>query len=87
MSHYRTKEISLIVLECLDDSDGYAVPEPTLRTMLDVRMRPPVGDAEFEIAMVSLHAKDAIATVPDEFDQALVKHVIKERGKALLAAQ
>lgn len=84
---YRTKEITIAILESLSDSDGYALPEPTLRTMLNVRLRPPVADAEFEDAMHALKQRDAIAAVADEFDETLAKHTIKERGRALLAAQ
>ena len=83
----RAKEIAITVLECLEESGGYAVPEKTLRMMLDTRLRPAVGDAEYDDAKLSLKQKDAIAMVADDFDPQLVKLTIKERGKALLAAQ
>lgn len=84
---FRAKETMLAFLEALEASGGYALPEPTLRTMLDARLRPPVGDAEYDDAKLALKQRDAIAVVEDEFDPELVKLTIKERGRAMLAAQ
>ncbi|GEM_PF-3715463 len=80
----RNLEIRRTILDVLEVAFPYATPETTLRVQLDTRLRPPVGDAEFEQAMTFLNTKAHVKTVADPIDEQNVKWTITETGKVLL---
>lgn len=83
----RQQAIRREILEKLDRAHPYALPQPTLRTMLNSAIRPPVSDAEFDDAMSFLQAREFVTTRPDELDPEnadLMKWLITEIGQNIL---
>lgn len=81
----RKSTLSRALLECLEAASPYALPEDSLRTECNARIRPPADRDEFRAALDAMRAKRAVAIVPDDFDADLVKWTITEAGKGLLA--
>lgn len=82
---FRETDLRRSILEALELASPFALPEESLRTSVNSRVRPPAGEEEFGEALLALSTRKAIATVPDSLDENLVKYTITEVGKAMLA--
>lgn len=82
---HRNSTISRTILDCLELASPYALPEASLRTEINARIRPPCGEEEFGEGLAALQRKRAVAVVEDTLDEELVKWTITEAGRAILA--
>lgn len=81
---FRSQEIRRTLLEKLEIAEPHALPEPTLQVGLNSKLRPPIGQAEFDDALLFLQTRGFIGNLPDEIDENLSKWFITEAGKTLL---
>ncbi len=71
------------ILSTLENADPYALPEAQLLIEINGALRPPVGQAEFDEALMFLSSNHFIVTVPNRLDANLVKWTITEAGKSV----
>jgi hypothetical protein len=84
MNPVRTKALRLTILEQLKHAQGYALPDDTLRSMVDSLMRPPITDDEWTVSMDWLETNSHVVRVQSDLDPELVQHSITERGRVAL---
>lgn len=77
----------LRVLETLENCDGYALPESSLRSHVDALTRPPVQDDEWQACIDWLDGREMIRAVPSPLDDELQQWTLTERGRVLLLAK
>jgi len=79
----RKIEVRHTILTILDPIKG-ALPEPTLYSFLNLRIRPSVDESEFEEFLGWLSREGFIASLEHNLDPDLHLWFIKERGKVAL---
>jgi hypothetical protein len=84
MNPARTKALRLTILEQLKHAQGYALPDETLRSMVNSLMRPPVSDEEWTHSMDWLETNTMTVRVGSDLDASLIQHSITERGRVAL---
>jgi len=80
----RDRTIRQGILEILERIEPYALPEAQLYLEINGRIRPPVGQAEFDDAINWLCTNKHIAVMEDNIDPQVKKWLITETGKTLL---
>lgn len=80
----RKAQIKKALLEVLDQCDGYALPESTLRSHVKGLLRPVPDDEEWADAVEALERYGQIVSVPNALDEDLKQWSITEKGKVLL---
>jgi hypothetical protein len=80
----RQQNIRRAVLDKLERAEPYALPEESLQVEVNAQLRPPLGQAEFDDAMLWLQSRGFVKPLPDDLDDTLVKWLITEAGKTLL---
>jgi hypothetical protein len=84
MNPARTKALRLTILEQLKHAQGYALPDDTLRSMVDSLLRPPTTDDEWKLSMDWLETNTMTVCVDSDLDPDLKQHSITERGRVAL---
>jgi len=80
----RFQNITRAILSTLEGGNCYPYPEEQLLLEINGVLRPPVGTAEFEEAMLFLNTRKFIVTVPHTLDQNLIQWTITELGRSAL---
>jgi len=80
----RERTLREAALEILERAEPYALPEGQLHIELNGRVRPRVGQAEFDDAVTYLATRKYIALLEDSLDPELPQWLITDAGKALL---
>lgn len=81
----RQQQLRRRVLETLENCDGFALPEKTLRSHVDALERPGPTDEEWQAVVEFLLGAEAIRDVPNGLDPDLKQYTLTERGRVLLA--
>ncbi len=84
MTPMRFSNITRAILSTLEGGNLYPYPEVQLLDEINGVIRPPVGNAAFDEAMLFLNSRKFIVTVPSALDANLVQWTITESGKAAL---
>lgn len=80
----RTTTVRKFILENLARSKPHALPEKTLFTELNIQLRPPVSQAEFDEHIVWLQTRGFIAPMEGELGDDEARWVLTEAGEAQL---
>jgi hypothetical protein len=84
MNPTRQQDIRRAILDKLERAEPYALPETALQVEVNAQLRPPLGQAEFDEALLFLQSRGFVRTLPDDLDETLVKWLITEAGKTIL---
>ena len=77
----RTTEARKTILEVLADCEPHALPEDTLLTNVNIRLRPILSQAEFDEHLLWLKSRGMIGAMEGELGDEKVRWHILEAGK------
>lgn len=80
----RFSNITRAILSTLEGGNLYPYPEAQLLDEINSVIRPPVGQAEFDEAMLFLNSHKFAVTVPSALDANLIQWTITDSGKAAI---
>lgn len=81
----RNTEICHTILNVLNDCGSHALPESTLKSHLDLRIRPKTTAEEFGKVRDWLKDRGCIKPLPDQFGGDEQRWLITESGQVMLA--
>lgn len=80
----RTTELRKTILQILAQCKPHALPEKSLLLSVNIHLRPKVGQAEFDDAIVFLKGRGLIAAMEGELGDDEARWLITEAGEAQL---
>lgn len=75
--------LARLILQHLDKSGGYALPDEGLFSELSVQVRPPATRVQFDDVIIDLQEREMISHLRDSITDEK-KYFIKEKGQAAL---
>lgn len=86
MSHdARTTTVRKTILETLSFAHGYALAESTLRSQVNVLIRPPLSDDEWQITLNWMQLRKLVTAIAADLDETLMQFALTEQGRVALA--